>query len=156
SSRHMIWFHVFLYLSILSEYCVMWFVGALGIYALLRLWKARAAKSLAATWALGQLLAVGLYIFLYVTHVSKLSHIAIDNIYLTWLRDAMPHPHQTLLLFALKGPRRQFSYLFQIPWLAWLAAIVFPFGLYKLWKEKSPLHALLLVLPFCLACFGAL
>ena len=156
SRRLMIWFHVFLYLSILSEYCAVWFVGALGIYALLRLWKARASKSLAAVWALGQLLAVGLYIFLYVTHVSKLPHIAIENMYLTWLRDAVPQPHQNILLFALKGTRRQFSYLFQVQWLAWLAAIVFPFGLYKLWKDKSPLHALLLVFPFCLACLGAL
>src|SRR5262250_1039945 len=64
SRRRMIWFHVFLCLSILSEYCVVWFVGALGVYALLRLWKAHAAKSLAAVWALGQVLAVCLYLFL--------------------------------------------------------------------------------------------
>jgi hypothetical protein len=55
----------------------------------------------------------------------------------------------------LKGSVRQFKYLFELPALAWLGAIAFLFGVYRVWRTKSPLHAILLVLPFCLACLGA-
>jgi 4-amino-4-deoxy-L-arabinose transferase-like glycosyltransferase len=156
SSRCMIWCHVFLYLAILSEYCVIWFVGALGIYALLRLWKGRASRDLTMVWVLGQLLALGLYLFLYFTHVSQFSHSAVQDMYSTWLQDGIPQSHQNLLVFALKGTRRQFSYLFQVRWLAWAGVIIFPLGVLKLWKDRFPLHATLLVLPFCLACLGAI
>jgi hypothetical protein len=157
SSRYMAWFHVFLYLAILTEYCVAWFVVALGIYALLRLSTTPTPRSLRTTWILGQLVAMSLYVFLYFTQIAKPAPDAgLAGMYSTWLSQAFPQPHQHLLVFALKGTYRQFTYLLQIRLLAAIGAILFPFGLYRLWKDKSPLHALLLVLPFCVACLGAI
>jgi len=155
-SRYMIWFHVFLYLAILTEYCVAWFVAAVGVYALLRLSRKPAPSRLRATWVLGQVGALSLYLFLYITHISKFSHSAVDNMYSTWLGGDLPQSQAHLLVFALKGTYRQFSYLFQIRLLAWLGAVAFLLGLFKLWRDKLHLYAVLLVLPFCLACLGAI
>jgi 4-amino-4-deoxy-L-arabinose transferase-like glycosyltransferase len=157
SSRYMVCFHVFLYLAILTEYCVAWFVVSLGIYALLRLCTKSASRSLRTTWVLGQGFALGLYVFLYFTQLARPSPDAgLAGIYSTWLQQAFPKSHENLVGFALKATYRQFIYMLQIRWLAMIGAIAFPYGLYRLWRDKSPLHALLLVLPFCLACLGAI
>jgi hypothetical protein len=156
SKRYMIWFHVFLYLAILTEYCVALFVVAVGVYALLRLWRRPASSVIRATWILGQVGALSLYLFLYFTHLSGFSHTAVEDMYNTWLRGGFPRSHDHLWAFALRGTYQQFSYLFQIRLLAWLGAIAFALGLSKLWRGKSPLCALLLVLPFCVACLGAI
>jgi len=97
-----------------------------------------------------------LYLFLYITHISKFSHSAVEDMYSTWLGGDLPQSQAHLLVFALKGTYRQFSYLFQIRSLAWLGAVAFLLGLFKLWRDKLHLHAMLLVLPFCLACLGAI
>jgi 4-amino-4-deoxy-L-arabinose transferase-like glycosyltransferase len=157
SSRYMAWFHVFLCLAILTEYCVAWFVVSLGIYALLRLSMTPTPRSLRTTWILGQAVALSLYAFLYFTQIARPAPDAgLTGLYSTWLSQAFPQSHQHLLVFALKGTYRQFTYLLQLRLLAAIAVIAFPFGLYRLWKDKSPLHALLLVLPFCVACLGAI
>jgi hypothetical protein len=155
SVRYMILFHTFLYLAILTEYCVAWFVASLGVYALLRLRRSPAAGGLLATWALGEAGALSIYLFLYFTHIVKSSHTGLEGMYSTWLREAFPRSREYLVVFALRGTLRQFIYMFQIRWLAWIAAIAFPIGLYRLWRDKSPIHAILLVLPFCVACLGA-
>jgi hypothetical protein len=157
SPRYMAWFHVFLYLAILTEYCVAWFVASLGIYALFRLWTKSASRSLRTTWILGQVGALTLYGFLYFTQIAKPSSDAgLAGVYSTWLQQAFPESHENLLQFALKGTYHQFIFMLQIRLLAVVGAIAFPFGLYRLWRDKSPLHALLLVLPFCVACVGAI
>jgi Dolichyl-phosphate-mannose-protein mannosyltransferase len=155
SARHMAWFHAFLYLAILTEYCVAWFAAALGIYALLRLWRSRAPNNVRIVWMLGQIGVLGLYTFLYVTQVSGWPRSGLLGMYNTWLREAFPQPNENLLVFAVKGSIRQFRYMLQVPALAWLGAIAFPFGLYRLWRDKSPLHAILIVLPFFVGCSGA-
>lgn len=156
STPCMIWFHVFLYLAILTEYCVAWFAAALGVYALLRLWRNPAAGSLRATWALGQVGAVGLYLFLYFTHISRHPYAGLEDMYSTWLSAAFPQPHEHLLVFALKGSYRQFIYLFQLRSLARVGAIAFLFGLYKVLRSDSPSHGILLMLPLCFNCAGAI
>jgi hypothetical protein len=156
STRYMAWFHGFLYLAILTEYCVAWFAAALGIYALLRLWRSPGPGNIRIAWILGQVGALGLYTFLYVTQVSRWPHSDLLGVYNTWLQGAFPQPHQHLLVFALKGSFRQFRYMLQIPLLAWLGAIAFPYGLYRLWRNKSPLHAILIVLPLFVGCLGAI
>lgn len=155
SMRYMTWFHVFLYLAILTEYCVAWFVAALGVYALLRFWRNPASGGLRATWVVGQVGTLSIYLLLYFTHISRSSHAGLEGMYSTWLQEAFPQGNGNLLLFALKGTYRQFAYLFQIRWVAWVGAIAFPVGLYRLWRNESALPAVLLVLPFCLACLGA-
>jgi hypothetical protein len=155
--RYMAWFHVFLYLAILTEYCVAWFVASVGIYALFRLWTKSASSTLRTTWILGQVGALSLYIFLYFTQIAKPSPDAgLAGVYSTWLRGAFPSFHENLLEFALRGTYHQFIFLLQLRWLAVIGAVAFPFGLYRLSRDKSPLHALLLVLPFCVSCLSAI
>ena len=152
----MIWSTVFLYLAILSEYSVAWFVAAAGIYAALRLLKQRASGRLVLVWALGQIAALGLYFFLYKTQIAWFSHEDLEENYTTWLQLGFPEPHQNTFRFALHGTMEQFRYMFQIRVLTWAAAIAFLFGLYWLWRRKSPAYAILIVLPFCFACVGAI
>ena len=156
STRSMIWFSVFLYLAMLSEYSVAWFMAAAGIYAILRLWKRPASGRLFLVWALGQLVALGLYLFLYKTHISQFSRNALEENYTTWLQPGFPLPHQNILRFAVHGTMNQFRYMFQLRALVWAAAIAFVFGLYFLWRRKSPSYSILMVLPFCFACLGAI
>jgi len=74
SLRSMLWFNVFLYLSILTEYSVAWFVAAAAVYAILRLRKQHATGRLLLLWTLGQLVALGLYLFSYKFHISRWQH----------------------------------------------------------------------------------
>jgi hypothetical protein len=156
SNASMIWFNVFLCLAVLSEYAVAWFMAAAGIYAILRLWKRPASGRLFLVWALGQFVALALYLFLYITDVARLSHKALEGMYTTWLGAGFPQPHENLLRFAAHGTLQQFEYMFQLRELDWPCAIVFLLGVYWLWRRKSPLHAILMVLPFCFACLGAI
>ena len=153
---YMAWFICFLYLAILTEYCVAWFAVALGIYALIRLWRSPGPRGVRIVWIVGQLGALGIYVFLYVTQVLRSSHSGLLGMYDTWLRGGFPQLNQHLVVFALKGSFRQFKYMLQIPLLALLGAIAFPYGLYQLWRNKAPLYAVLIILPFFVACLGAI
>ncbi len=154
--RCLAWFHLSLYLAILSEYCVAWFVGALGVYTFLRLRKDPRPRSFLVAWIIGQCGALGIYVFLYRTHIAKFSYQGLQGLNTTYLQMNFPEPHENLIHFAVKGTFRQFKFLFELPALAWFGAIAFLFGLYRLGRSKSPLHATLLVLPFCFACLGAI
>jgi hypothetical protein len=156
SRLSMIWFHVCLYLAILSEYSVAWFVASAGIYAILRLRKRASSRSLILVWATGQVLALTLYLFLYFTHIARYSHSGLEGMYTTWLQPGFPEPHESLFRFALRDTLSQFGYFFQIKLLAWAAAALFLFGVYRLWRFKSPSHAVLMLIPFCFACLGAI
>jgi len=157
STPSMIWFSVFLYLAVLSEYAVAWFVAAMGIYAILRLWQRPASGRLFLVWAVGQLVAVGLYLFLYKTQIAGFSsHRKFGEIYTTWLRPDFPEPHQNILRFAAHGTMGQFRYMFQLQVLIWAAAAASLFAIYYLWRRKSPSYAILMVLPFCFACLSAI
>jgi len=155
-TSYMVWFHVFLYLAILTEYCVIWIVASMGVYALCRLWRHQAARGLRVVWLLGQTGAFLLCLFLFYTQIARLSRGDLQAAYSTWLRDMFPQSNDSPALFALRGTLRQFLYLFQHRWPARVAAIVFSFGLYKLWKGKSAVHVLLLALPFGLAAGAAI
>jgi len=72
SVRKMGLFTVFLYLAILSHYSAIFFVFALGIYALARFIEAPCSRNVVMSWVAGQVGALAIYLFLYVTHLSKL------------------------------------------------------------------------------------
>jgi hypothetical protein len=156
SKRFMFWSSIFLYPAILSEYSVAWFVVAAGIYGILRLWKRRASGRLFLVWGGGQLLALGLYLFLYRTHIARTPFRGIQDMYTTWLQLGFPQPHEGILRFAVSGTLEQFRYMFQLRALSLAGAVFFLFGLYRLWTRKSPFHALLMVIPFCFAYLAAI
>ena len=78
SSRMMWCFSLSLYLAILSHYSAVFFVIACGVYALARFADSKSPRTLLAQWAIVQLGALAIYLFLYVTHVSKIKdHVAL-------------------------------------------------------------------------------
>jgi hypothetical protein len=72
--RGMLQFSLFLYLSILSHYSAVFFVLASGVYALARFANSKYPRKVISAWAAGQLGALTIYVFLYVTHVSKIKN----------------------------------------------------------------------------------
>jgi Dolichyl-phosphate-mannose-protein mannosyltransferase len=71
-----IWcFTLAFYLAILVHYSAVFFVLAMGFYALVRIADAQLPRKLVATWLVGQAGAVAIYGILYVTHVAKLKDI---------------------------------------------------------------------------------
>ena len=72
SARQMWYFSSFLYLAILTHYSAVFFTVALGLYALARIADASLPRRAVFAWAAGQAGALAIYVFLYVTHVSKI------------------------------------------------------------------------------------
>jgi hypothetical protein len=72
SAGKMVAFSACLYLAMLSHYSAFWFAVALGIYALFRICTERLPGPALAAWIAGQLGGIGLALFLYQTHISKL------------------------------------------------------------------------------------
>ena len=62
----------FLSLAILSHFSAFLFAGVLGMYAILRMVESRTRLKVLAAWELGQVVALGICYFLYVTQISRL------------------------------------------------------------------------------------
>jgi 4-amino-4-deoxy-L-arabinose transferase-like glycosyltransferase len=72
SLRMMAYFSLFLYLAILSHYSAVFFVAPCGVYALAKFADSRSSRKLITAWAVVQLGALAIYVFLYLTHVAKI------------------------------------------------------------------------------------
>ena len=71
NSRHWMWgFSLCLYVAILTHYSSVFFAFTAGVYVLARLAKARPPRALIETWSIGQVGALGIYVLLYMTHLS--------------------------------------------------------------------------------------
>ncbi len=118
SSRRMLTFSLCLCLAMLSHYSAFWFAAALGIYALIRFFSEQFSAALKATWAIGQIGAVALAIFLYKSHISKLgvgeSRTALQG----WMSDFFlrrsyfDSAHDNPLLFLVAHSFGVFQYFF--------------------------------------------
>ena len=130
SADKMWFFSMFLWLAILAHYSALFFVLAVGVYALVRIAESELPRKVIAAWAGGQAVAVGIYGFLYVTHVSK-----IRNSISAW---AMPydqsyfHPDRTdLFSFTKQRTLDIFLFIFENQYVAqamlllWVAAVAF-------------------------------
>lgn len=152
-------FYLALYAAILTEYSVAWAAAAVGVYSLLRLWwpsKPAIANltNLRAVWVVGQSVALGLYGYLYMAQVSRWSHESRDAT--AYLRDAFPRPGQHVASFALMGTLQQFGFLLSVHRLESVAAAVFILGLVLLWSKNQRSEAILIALPFGMACLGGI
>ena len=67
-------FSAFLYLAILSHYSAAFFALTAGIYALTRIADFGWPRKLTAAWVLGQIGGLAIYLFLYITHLSKIKN----------------------------------------------------------------------------------
>src|SRR3989442_4320415 len=72
SASRMLLVFVFLYLAMLTHFSAILFVGAVGLYSLWRLSSARLSQSVIAIWIAGQAGTLGLFAYLYRTHIANL------------------------------------------------------------------------------------
>ena len=170
SSARMIAFSLCLYLAMLSHYSAFWFAAALGIYALLRFFTGRFSTTLKMTWAIGQIGALALAIFLYKSHISKLgvgeSRTALQG----WMSDFFLRrsyfdaAHDNPLLFLVGHSFGAFQYFFGQLAVGDVMGLLFVLGVVLLLRGKdlpqqkadSRRLAILLLLPFAVAAVAAL
>jgi 4-amino-4-deoxy-L-arabinose transferase-like glycosyltransferase len=130
SARKMWYFSIFLYLTILSHYSALFFVLAVGIYALVRILESELPRKVVVAWASGQAGGIAIYVFLYVTHVSKLK----DSMTIWAMPFAQAYFHSDqvdLLTFTRERTSHIFTFMFENQYVApallllWVAAVAF-------------------------------
>ncbi|MCP5114221.1 MAG: glycosyltransferase family 39 protein, partial [bacterium] len=156
-------FALFQILTILSEFSSIWFCVSVGIYFLLRIREQRISHTVRMTWEVGQMVSIGLYMFLYFSQLKPLLRdFGPRGDVAGWLSEGYPQPGGNPLVFVLMGTLRQFSYItpYMIPMLA--GGAVFCFGVWLVWRTPrqsrpawSKSKAVLLLLPFAITCLGA-
>lgn len=105
----MVAYSVLLCLCILSDYSMAFFVGAAGVYCLLRI--ANRPGAVKAAWAAGQLAAAALYGALFVMQVRSLSGGGIERAAVSgWLYGAFPRPGE-MWAFPFVNTVKPFAYL---------------------------------------------
>jgi hypothetical protein len=153
-------YSLLLWLCILSDYSMAWFVGAAGAYCLLRL--KGSASTVKAVWAAGQLGAASLYGFLFAIQVRAFRGSATEQgAVSSWLSGAFPKPGG-MLAFPFVNTVKQFAYLMASVPAGVLALVLFAAALLWLWTGRTGLErskaralAVLLVVPFLLNIAGA-
>lgn len=157
SLRRMAIFHAFLYAAILTEFCVVWIVGSLGVYALLRLWKNRAPLRLWAGWLGGQFAALGLLGILYAIQIQRPSYnVDLDFALNGYLSSFYLHPGGSVVLFLLRSTAGVFEYFGGNLAVAMVIGVLWIVGVVELWKVRSWIGVVLFVLPFCLGAAAAI
>ncbi|HZW81659.1 MAG TPA: glycosyltransferase family 39 protein [Candidatus Deferrimicrobiaceae bacterium] len=170
SSGRMVVFSLCLYLAMLSHYSAFWFAAALGIYAVLRFVTERFPPNLKATWAIGQIGALALAVFLYKSHISKLgvgeSRTALQG----WMSDFFLRrsyfnpAHDNPLLFLVAHSFGVFQYFFGQLAIGDVMGLLFVLGVVLLLRgkdlreQRADSHRLgvFLLLPFAVAAVAAL
>ncbi len=95
SAGKMVSCFIFLYLAMLTHFSAILFAGAVGAYSLLRLVSNRPSWRIVTLWIAGQAVALGLFVFLWFTQISKLKtgasaqhmQVLLANSYFHWGTD---------------------------------------------------------------------
>ena len=135
----------FLYLAMLTHYSALLFVAALGIYSLLRLWRGKFSSGLMAAWIVGQLAALGLFVFLYKTHISiqKGSDQARRVFTESLPNSFFHHGHDHLLSFAFARTFGTFQFLCSQLAIGDIAGLVFFVGIVFLLRRTPNLDVVI-------------
>lgn len=163
-------FSISLYLAMLSHYSALFFTASIGVYAVLRFTTQRFPMKVIFTWIAGQACALGLFIFLYRTHISKLKGSSVaQEAAEGWLRRSYFHRGQDhLFLFILGRTFGIFQYIFGNLAIGDVMGLLFVGGLVLLVRHENEniqrdriapaLWQLLifLLLPLALNCAAAL
>jgi len=169
SAWAMLFSGVCLWLVILSHYSAFLFAATLGIYAIWRMWRNRPSLKVLAVWEAGQIIALGLCYFLYVTQISTLgntygggsaTHGWMANAYLgnSYFIPGKINP----LLFNFARTGGVFQYVFGQSIVGDLAFVLFVIGVFLVFRRpalgrlNSQQLGFLLVFPFTLNCAAAL
>jgi len=156
SVRAMWLFSSFLYLAILSHYSAAFFALTAGIYALARIADYRWPRNLTAAWMIGQIGGVGIYLLLYLTHISKIrNNLAVWS---TSFGDTLyQFDQESIFHFTRANTWNIFQYIFAQRYVAEAMLIAFIFGAgFLLLRDfrpsaanRVPHHAsILFLLPF--------
>ena len=161
---------LFLYLAMLTHYSAFLFAGAMGAYALAKILihpPHRPRASVIASWIAGQLGALGIFLFLYKTHLSR-RDFGNSQIFQGWMnyvgRSSYFQPgRDNPLLFAVGHSFGVFQFLFGQLAVGILMGMAFLVGLALLLRGRrleenavpSTLLTILLIVPFALACIGS-
>ncbi|HEX3744663.1 MAG TPA: glycosyltransferase family 39 protein [Bryobacteraceae bacterium] len=155
----MAFYSAVLWLCILADYSTAWFVGAAGVYVLLR-WRGLPMRS-RSVWAVGQLFALLLYGAIFVIHASLYpdNNAMISDAIYGWLRVGFPQAGEKLV-FPLTHTLGQLEFLLAAAPASWIGMAVFAVAIWLLWTGRTHVEsgkaralAVLLALPFplCLA-----
>lgn len=157
-------------LALLTHYSAFLFAAAMACYGLLRILRQWPPSSIVASWAGGQIVALGLSLFLYLTHLSKLgADVAAargTQAFSSWyLPNSYFHPGQdNVFAFIVARSFGVFQFLFgqlavgDIAFLAFVAGLVLLLRGKKLPQQTVPSRelAVLFLLPFVVNCAAAI
>ena len=176
-ARMMLLSFVALYLALLTHYSALILALSIGIYALIRLFRGNTTGILTTriliTWIVGQVVALALCVFLYMTHISRLKISGQPLEIETWLASSIYHRgHDHPVVFVFRTTIRLFHFLFSQGAVGVLGFLLFVIGVASLlfggrWtgggrfpsgpgKPSSRQLGLLLVLPIVINCALAL
>jgi len=153
SPARMVVFSLLLYLAILTHYGALFITLSLFVYALARFWRSRLSGRVLGIWAGFQVGAAALYLFLYVTQVSRLRGGPLEHQAMTvWLDTSYFRSDQeTPVFFVVRQTAAVFHYFFGSPIAAAVGFSLAAAGVVHL-ALKRQTSVLLVVLPFL---FGA-
>jgi Dolichyl-phosphate-mannose-protein mannosyltransferase len=155
-----------LWLAMLSHYSTFLFIAVIGVYALLRMWWNGTSIRTVFAWVAGEVVALALAVFLFVTHISKIKGTTMaEQAFDGWLRKSYFHPGDNPLTFFVTRSFSLFQYIFGQLVIGDIVAVLFVAGIVLLLRNRAQLLrrgaerygvAVLLILPFVLNYAAAL
>jgi hypothetical protein len=149
SPARMAVFSLLLYLAILTHYGALFVTVSLFVYALARFWNGRLPGRVVGTWAVFQVGAAVLYLFLYFTQVASLRGGELERHVMTvWLDTSyFRRGQESLILFVVRQTAAVFRYFFGSPIAAAISFLLAAAGVVHLALRRHP-SVLLIVVPF--------
>lgn len=141
-AAHMLLFTLALSLGILSEFCMGFFLAAVGVYALIRIFSSPTSTFFRLSWLSSQVLTLLTCAWLYRAYLSSsLRPMNSQNEYISFLDFAFPQPGQSPWSFAFRATTDQFAYALSASsdQLLYLAVPLFLAALFLLLR-RSPTH----------------
>ncbi len=142
-------FSLLLYLAILTHYGALFVTLSLFVYALARFRSSRLSGRVVGTWAVFQVGAAVLYLFLYFTQVASLRGGELERQAMTgWLDTSYFHRgRESLILFVVRQTAAVFRYFFGSPIAAAIAFLLAAAGVARLALRRHT-SVWLIALPF--------
>jgi hypothetical protein len=152
-----------LWMAMLAHYSAFFIAGALGVYAIARMWAQRPPRPVLMSWVAGQIAGVAIAGFLYKTHLGRLGSL-LDQSLLPqqYLFSSYFHSGQDHIVpFLYRGTFGVFRFIFGQTQIGQLAALLFAAASVLLFVGRDAARArnralgTLLVLPFALNWIAA-
>lgn len=165
SAASMLLFSLLLCLAVLNHYSAFVIAAILGVYAVFLLARRRPGLRVAAAWAAGQTVALGLGLLLFFTHITKLRGGGMElNARTYWLAESYFQAGvDNILFFPLRQTYAVFKYLFSSPvaGIIGLALVLAAVVVFLVRRDASVGGRrwnvlVLLVLPFAAVCGAAI